>query len=280
MKITNVFGLPEPFVRAVVNDPYDPGTCDISVTRLCSSPRKVALEALHAPELTEDVADRVWSLFGQGIHAVLERAETKAMTETRLTIERQGWIISGQFDRFSVANGLLQEFKVTSTYSVKDGGRQEWEAQLNVLAHILREHGYSVSNLQVAVILRDWRRSLADRTQDYPPCPIFTIDVPMWTEEKCEEFLDYRIRLHQDARTTLPECSEDERWSTPETFALMREGRKTAVRVFDNQASVDEALELAGPKHWIEFRPGRNIRCESYCPVAPFCEQYKKLRGA
>ena len=24
----------------------------------------------------------------------------------------------------------------------------------------------------------------------------------------------------------------------------------------------------------------KTLRCESYCPVASFCEQYKKLRGA
>ena len=51
MKITNELGLPEALVAAVRNDPYDAGTCDISVTKLISPPRMVALEAEHGKEI-------------------------------------------------------------------------------------------------------------------------------------------------------------------------------------------------------------------------------------
>ncbi len=276
MKITNVFGLPDVLVRAVVMDPYDPGKCDITVTKLISPPRKVTLEAQHAKDLTEDVTDRLWSLLGQGIHTVLERAESDALTEKRLAITRQGWVISGQLDRFCMAAGLLQEIKVSSVFAVKEGGRQEWEAQLNILAHLLREHGHIVKDLQVIVILRDWKRSFADRAQDYPVSPVMTMSIPLWTEEKCEEFLDSRIRLHQAARNgNLPDCSAEERWATLDTWALMKDGRKTAIRLFDTESDAQAALQAVGPKHFLELRPGRDIRCESYCPCSPFCNQYQ-----
>lgn len=74
MKITNRKNLPAALVRACENDPYDPGTADISITRLVAPPRQVALMKLHAEELVEDVADRIWALRSQGIHCVLERA--------------------------------------------------------------------------------------------------------------------------------------------------------------------------------------------------------------
>jgi hypothetical protein len=236
----------------------------------------VALESKHLKDIEEDVVDRVWSLFGQTIHTILERSEHTAMTEKRLTITRQDWVISGQFDRFAADEGVLSEYKVTSTYSVKDGGKEDWEAQLNILAHILREHGHPVKSLQVCVILRDWRRSLADRSQDYPHSPVLTINVPLWSEERCEEFIDHRIRLHQAARLALPECSSEERWASPDIWALMKEGRKTAVRLFESEPEAQAALEEAGPKHFLEHRPGKDTRCESYCPAAPFCDQWRR----
>lgn len=276
MNITNNYNLPDAIVRAVKNDPYNPGTCDITVTKLISSPRKVQLEKRHAKELTEDVADRVWALLGQAVHGVLERAEVEAITEKRLGIERQGSVISGQFDRLVVQDGLLQDYKLTSVYAVRDGAKAEWEAQLNVLATILREHGYQVNALEVVVIMRDWSKSRAGNG-DYPDAPIMTISVPMWSEEKAESYIDTRIRLHQMAEFDLPECSASERWATSDSWALMKEGRKTAVRVFYSEQEAGSALVEAGDKHYIDYRPGKNTRCESYCSVAQFCEQYHKL---
>ncbi|MBF0503396.1 MAG: hypothetical protein HQM09_24970, partial [Candidatus Riflebacteria bacterium] len=274
MKITNVFGLPDAIVKAIVNDSYNAGPCDISCTRLVDSPRKVALEVQHAKDLVEDVSDRIWSLFGQSIHTILERADsTTALKENRLTMTRQNWVISGQFDRFVVADGLLQEYKTTSVFAVKDECRQSWQTQLNVQAHLLREHGYTVNKLQVCAILRDWRRSQADRTQDYPISPVLTIDIPLWTPEKAEEWIDTAVRKHQAARIELPEC--EDRWETPTTYALMRAGRKTAVRVYDNQIDADNALAAAGPNHELVCRRGRNLRCEQYCSVRDYCSQYQ-----
>jgi hypothetical protein len=99
MRITNKLGLPSSIVRAVQNDPYTRGKADISVTGLIGPARKRQLEINHLDELEEDAAERLWALLGQIAHGLLERAETTAVTEERLFIERYGWVISGQFDR-------------------------------------------------------------------------------------------------------------------------------------------------------------------------------------
>lgn len=274
MNLTNIYNLPDAIVRAVKNDPYDPGICDITVTKLISSPRKVQLEKRHAKELTEDVADRVWALLGQAVHGVLERAEVEAVTEKRLSIERQGSVISGQFDRLVVQDRLLQDYKLTSVYAVRDGAKAEWEAQLNILATILREHGYVVKALEVVVILRDWSKSRVGNG-DYPDVPIMTISVPIWSEEKSECYIDERIRLHQMAGLELPECSAEERWATPDSWALMKEGRRTAVKLYSDKDEAEAALVSAGNKHYLDHRPGRNVRCEGYCCCARFCDQFQ-----
>lgn len=280
MRITNKFNLPESIVNAIRNDPYTSGPCDISVTRLISPPRKVALERQYFKDLEEDASDRVWSLFGQAMHVVLERAGQNVLTEARHSIERQGWVLSGALDHFDSTTGLLSDYKVTSCYSVKNGSRSEWIAQMNILATILREHGYTVNQLQIIVILRDWSKSQAQRSTDYPTQPVGTIEIPLWSEEKCEEYIDERIRLHQAARDKLPECSAEERWQTANVFALMKEGRKTAVKLFEDENEAEAACKAAGEKHHLVFRPGKSIRCENYCPAAPFCSQFQQEKAS
>ncbi|PKL41666.1 MAG: hypothetical protein CVV41_18105 [Candidatus Riflebacteria bacterium HGW-Riflebacteria-1] len=277
MQITNKFNLPESIVNAIRNDPYQ-STGDISVTRLISPARKVALERAHYKDLEEDASEKIWSLFGQAMHVVLERAEHVADTEARFSIERQGWVLSGQFDHFDPIFGVLTDYKVTSTYAVKNGYRAEWVMQMNILAAILREHGYKVNKLQVIVILRDWSKSMTQRSADYPDQPVITFDVPVWNEEKCEEFIDERIRIHQAARDKLPECTAEERWQTDDVFALMKEGRRTAVKLYSDKDEADEALKVAGEKHYLDLRPGKSIRCESFCPAAPWCAQYQSKK--
>lgn len=89
-----------------------------------------------------------------------------------------------------------------------------------------------------------------------------------------------RIRLHQQARVELPECSPEERWATSDQWALMKEGRKTAIKLYDTESEAQVALSACGPKHFVERRLGRDIRCADYCPVSKFCQQHlTAIRG-
>ena len=277
MNITNKLNLPQPFVQAVLNDPYSPGDCDITVTKLISPPRKVALEKKYHKEIKEDVADRLWALFGQAVHNILERAEAEAVTEERLYLDRQGWRIGGKFDRLLLEEGLLQEYKVTSVYSVKNGHKKEWEAQLNMLAHILRENGNKINKIEAVALLRDWSGGKAEKNSDYPESQVVVLGIELWSEERCEEYIDERIRLHQLARVKLPECSLEERWAKPDQWALIKKGGKRARKIYFDYREAAEALELAGVNYELDHRVGSSLRCESYCSVSKFCEKLKSI---
>jgi hypothetical protein len=58
------------------------------------------------------------------------------------------------------------------------------------------------------------------------------------------------------------------------TYAVKRDGRKTAIRLFK---SIDEANELAmKEKGYVETRLGEPKRCTgNYCGVAQWCDQYQ-----
>ena len=72
MKITNKFNLPQTFVNVLSRPTYTKGKAHLSVTELINSPRIVQLKNTYYDQLEEDVADKVWAIFGTAIHAVLE----------------------------------------------------------------------------------------------------------------------------------------------------------------------------------------------------------------
>ena len=275
MRLTNKLGLPEAIFEAVKADPYTRGGAEISVTQLIKPPRMVALEREHKDEITEDCADRIWSLLGQAIHTILERAALTAIAERRLFIEVEGWTVSGGMDLYDHA-GVLTDYKVTSVYAVKDGLKDEWVHQLNCYAEILRKHGHLVSGLNVICILRDWSKMEAGRDPYYPQAQVIRMEVPLWSSDDAYQYLRERVILHQQARVKLPECSPEDRWARPDVWAVMKVGRKTAVRLYSNE---DEARAHVGfdKDLSVVHRPGVSVRCTSYCSVSKFCSQNQAL---
>lgn len=299
-KITNILGLPEPLVRAVENDPYDSGPAHISVTSLIGPARKRRLEIDNADQISEDASQRVWALMGQVAHGILERADVGGITERRLFIERHGWTISGQFDRLCLFNHALQDWKVTSTYAIKGGYRDEWIAQLNIYGLMARLHGYHVDRLEIVAILRDWSKAKARHAQDsYPQQPVVKIAIPIWPDAKIASFIKSRLIAHGRAQTELPDCTPEERWERPATFRIMKTGNVKATSRHDTLENAKSYLQhlnekaatkVAGktvgttkrPKkpdtYRIEREAAEQVRCKDYCPAAPFCDQWKRLR--
>tara|TARA_R100001086_G_scaffold32972_1_gene14957 strand:+ start:156 stop:1067 length:912 start_codon:yes stop_codon:yes gene_type:complete len=285
MNITNLLNLPEPIVEAVRNDPYDRGAAHISVTGMIGPARKRRLELDHADEITEDASQRIWALFGQVAHGILERADKSGITERRLFIERHGWTISGQFDRICLYRRALGDYKATSTYAIRDGGRAEWTPQLNIYRHMAIEHGYEIDRLEVIAILRDWSKRKAEHSPDtYPPAPVAIIEIPVWSPERCEAYIRERLIEHGRAQTTLPECSPDERWERPSVYRVVKVGNKRATAVCATESEADARLDelmgnaKPGVEYVIEITEPEQVRCADYCNAAPFCSQWKDLR--
>jgi hypothetical protein len=276
MKLTNRLGLPEPLVAAVTNDGYTKGGADISVTELLAPPRQVALKRQHEDAISEDVSERIWSLLGQSIHTILERANETGIAERRLTITVEGWTVSGGMD-LVCKDRVLSDYKTTTAYKFKGGKAPiEHEQQLNCYAEILRQNGEAVSALQIVGILRDWSKLEAARDADYPQTQVVMISVPMWPQAKAQAFMRERVILHKQARVTLPLCSGEDRWAKPDTFAVKKQGAARATRVYDNE---DEAIHHAKQDSslFVEARKGESTRCKHYCAVARFCAQYQAL---
>lgn len=276
VRFTNHAFLPQPIFDAVTNDPYDKGDADYSITGLMQPPRISALTERHKDEISEDASERIWSLIGQSIHGILERAERTALAEVRLYASLDGVKISGKYDRFVILDKCLQDYKVTSVYRVMRETPIHFTAQQNAYLYLLRKNGYEALSTQLIYILRDWHKPTARRDRgDYPPYQIVVKDVEVWSEAKTEAMLRERIALQLAARKELPLCDDEDRWKAGDKWVLKKPGASRAWRTFDNEAMAKETMEFAAPGYELLVRRAEAKRCLDYCSVRPFCKQFK-----
>ena len=299
MKITNKSNLPKVIERAVINDPYDSSGSNISTTRLIAPPRIRVLEMRNWDLIEDDVSNRIFSLLGQSVHHILERSKLKVdLAERRLFYKddkiTNGWTLSGQFDLLS-RQGDLTDFKVTSAWAALDAltnGKAEWENQLNVLDFLCRKNQKTltrykkevkVKSLNIMAILRDWSKLKVMQSDNYPRKQVVMIPIRRWSEEEQENYVQARIKLHQDAEKSdqLPLCTAKERWRKEDSYALMLDNRKTARRVLPTREEMDKYMKenkyVEGQGCKVVFRAGEDVRCQHYCSVNQFCSHFMNV---
>jgi hypothetical protein len=289
--ITNRFDLPAPLVEAVRNDGYsNSGT--LSVTTLIKPPQAYAIELAHKDELTEDASDRIWALLGQATHTILERAAESLgddyLIEQRFFATLEGMKVSGQCDIIHKPSKTVQDYKVTSAYAAKSAiaeGKSEWTLQLSMLAALARHNEQEVEKGQIVAILKDWSRRTADEEAkkassfgvpcSYPQANAITLDIPLMSNEETIAWMRERVRQFKAAMDGKPPlCTDEERWMQPGKIALMKQGRKTAVRLYDPGSPGLRSLTVPAG-HYIEERPTKFNRCEAYCQAAQWCPQHQ-----
>lgn len=282
MKITNNSNLPAALVKAIQNDPYDKGDSDFTATSLIKPARISALEARHAHEIEEEAEDGLYRLYGQVAHGILERANMADLAEKRFfstfAVDGVDYKISAQMDTLSITDGALSDFKFTTSWGFKKNNppKPEWIAQLNMQLELLRRNGMDAKSLQIIGLLRDWQIRDAAKDENYPQTPVAIQSIPMWTREQTVAFIEMRIAEHVKARMILPECSTDERWAKPDTWAVVK-GKRAINGGVQLSESLAQSICAKNPGTRVEFRPGVSTRCESYCSVQKFCSQYQRL---
>jgi hypothetical protein len=277
VNLTNKNNFPDALVRAIANDPYSKGESDFSVTELLQPPRIRALKKAHAHEIVEDVEDRIWSLYGQIVHSILERANEADLVEKRFFAKFGDFTVSAQIDSLVLKDGILSDWKFSTAWSFKanQAPKPEWVAQMNMQAELLRRNGHEVKKLQIIGLIRDWQIRDAKQNPDYPQAQVVTQDIPMWDSAKVESFIHLRIALHLAAEKELPECSEQDRWAKPSIYAVVK-GKRAINGGLQFSEEAAQALCAKNPGSRVEFRRGESVRCNSYCAVSQFCEQFKR----
>jgi len=272
------------------NDHYSKGESDYSVTEILSPPRVNRLRHKHYAEMESDVSEMIWMLLGTALHVVAERSVVDGHTnEERLFLTVDDIILSGAIDlqRNDHDGTVITDYKFTSAWSLMND-KPEWIQQQNIYRYIYEKVKKTpVKGLQICAFIRDFSRRKAQSDASYPQATIQIVEIPMWTIEQTEEFIRTRIDLHRESKVNadwneeLPLCSEEERWMRDTTYAVKKEGRKTAVRVFDTDVEAQELLATmtAKDKAFVEVRKGEAVRCTgNYCGVSKWCSQFQSTK--
>lgn len=287
MKLTNKHNIPQTFVNILERPTYNRGAAHLSATQLINSSKVVALSKKFENELEQDVSDMVWSIFGTAIHGVLEHGrDENHIVEERLHAELDGWRISGAIDLQIVHENAIsiRDYKTTSAWAVMNE-KSDWEQQLNIYAWLVEKvKGDEVDSVGIVAIIRDWSRRDAETREGYPPAPIKELPITLWPFEQREKFISDRIAAHSacefalEAEEDLPDCTSDEMWEKPAVWAIKKTGNVRAKALYDNEVLATQELEKLGKGFEIEYRPGERTRCEKFCPVSGYCQQYRDYK--
>lgn len=289
MKITNVLNLPQPFVDAVTNE-YAYKDKQYSVTSLLKGTTQSILERRHADEIEQDVSDMIWLIFGTAVHSILENAQEtdSQLKENKIVIDIQnGYKLSGIFDLYDAKEKKVTDYKTGTVWKVIYNEWDDYRLQLLAYAYMLRKIGFECDKGEIVMMLKDHSKSKAKFDASYPQHNIH-IQTFHFTDKDFEEIELFIIekfteieKAEQIPDAELEECTPEQRWHKNDTFAVMKEGRKTAVKVCQSKDEAESYIEEKGldSKHYIEFREGKDGRCDDYCNVNIFCPYYLKKKG-
>ncbi len=271
MKITNKYNLPQAIYNTI-SKVWSPSEERISVISLIGSPLVRRLTIDHWDELEEDASERLWALLGASVHYALEKGSPPdGLEEEHMRISHNGIVISGKSDLY--INEGIDDYKVTSVYAFLLGLKPEWTRQQNVYKWMWETQGFPVKTLKIQAILRDWQKGKALTDPDYPEIPFQTVNLPVWSHEKIEGYINDRINLHLNH--AYDECTPEEKWTRPTMYAVMKGSNKRASRVLDTREGAEQWIGDQKGFTIVE-RLGKDVKCEDYCLVKKFCPYIKE----
>lgn len=286
MNYTNELNLPQPFVEAVKsNHVYKPNR--YSVTEVLGGTCEAILKRRHDSDITDDVSQRVWSLFGTAVHKVLQEAEATdtQLQENWLSVPIKGtkYELSGIFDLYDDETKTVTDWKTCATWKVIFGDFEDWRKQTLMYCWMLRQLDIDARRGEIVAIMRDHNMRKAKTEKDYPKHPVYRIGWD-FTDEDFESIENevwhwFSEVSHEETVDDdyLEPCSPEQTWHKPDKWAVKKKGRKTAVRVYESEkdarvrAMEENKKADSNDLYYVEFREGEDTKCDSYCPVSDFC---------
>lgn len=272
---------PPALVAALESRVYKPQSMIIRVSELIGPPLIRYLTMKHWDDLEYDIEREVPAFMGTCMHQVLKKfAPPNTIPERRqwheVKIEEGNLWVTGEDDLYDVGSKVISDYKQIAAFKFIKRDFQDWENQLNMYAYLHRVNGEEVRGLHIWAFIKDFSDPKS-KSAGYPPARCVQIQLPLWNEEKQKEYIEERVKVHLN--TTISECTPKERWARKTTYALMRNGRKSAVKVEETMESLENWCRNnnISPRHapyHIEERPGGDARCDAWCAVKPFCPRF------
>lgn len=322
MHLSNNTGVSLPLAVWLASDGYDfkKGTRKaISATSLLKPTRQILLGERLTDEVaqTTDVTDLIASRLGHTIHDGIEkawkqdyRAAMKALgypdkliqrvqinpipeeltadtipiyIEQRFERELMGYAITGKFDM--IVEGVIQDFKSTSTYAAKGGKDEDYRLQGSIYRW-LNPSKVTSDHMMINFVFTDWQKAMARQAalkgtpETYPQQRVMSHRVELMPVPEIEAWITAKLeeceKFANAPEADLPFCEDLWRGDTQWKFYLDPAKANTpGAKSSKNCASFAEARDYQaskGGRGVIVEVPGKVKRC-SYCPAFPICSQ-------
>lgn len=284
MKVTNRLHLPEAFVKAVSVERHNKAG-QYSATTLNKGVKEIILQERHWEEFTVDAADSVWATFGSAFHAIMEKYEDGNFHEEKFDIAVSNSRVTGVVDSYDMERGIINDWKTASVYKVMKGDFSDWYKQGMTYAWLLKQNGLDVHKCRFIACLKDHSMTKAETDRTYPQAPVFIYEFEVTPEELAQtgERITAKVKAIEAAEKQgdddIEPCTPEERWADGDKWAVMKNGRKTAIRVFDTEIDAENCAGELGNSHYVEHRPAVSRKCGKYCLCKDFCNFYKSQNG-
>ena len=281
MTITNKLNLPAGLVKAVSTERHNAAMC-LSATTLLQGVKQIILTDRYWEQLEDDASDRIWAIWGTAVHSLLENEGESDFTEQEMSYKVGDITVTGKIDNYDMKGGIISDYKTASVNKIRFNDFSDWYLQGMIYAWLLNRNNFPVERCRFIALLKDHSKTDAMRDHRYPQNPVYVLDFPVtagslfktgnYIRKKVSDYLRYRLTADDE----IPPCLPSERWDRPSKYAVMKEGRKNAVKLFDDKKSADEKTAELGKGHFIEQRSGGSKKCQSYCLCCNFCNYYRE----
>ena len=282
MKVTNKLNMPAAFVNAVSTNRHNAAGC-FSATTLNKGAKEIILTDRHFDEITVDAADSVWAVWGTAVHALLESQPDNNFHEESFKVPVGNSFVTGQVDSYDMEHATIFDWKTASVWKVQFADFSDWYKQGMTYAWLLKQSGLEVRHCVFIALLKDHSKTKAKTDASYPQSPVFKYEFDVTDEELAQTEariiakvveIENAYKLGDD---DIEPCSAEERWADDEKWAVMKNGRKTAIKLFDNSADADAMAGEMGNAYYVEHRPAISRKCGDYCNCKDFCNFYKAM---
>lgn len=287
MKYTNKNNLPSAIVAVCEEDDgHAPEEKVFHVTELLKPAKAAALLRKHYDEIEQDVSECIWLVFGKAVHSLMEKHDTTGYSEFKITIPLEnGLTVVGRVDLYNEEECAVEDYKTATVWKVLYKDFEDWRKQGLSYAYGLALQGKLTKKLKFHALLKDWsareRKLALLQGKEYPESPIWTWEYEVTSAdlEEIKKFLLERALEEQACIESedddMPTCPAEERWNSGNKFAVMKPGRKSALKLFDSKPEADEFSKTV-PTSYVEERKGEDKRCNDYCLACQFCEYYRQ----
>lgn len=283
MIITNKSNLPDALVRAVSTERHNKAH-EYSATTLLKGVCETVLTSRHFDSIEVDASDSIWQIFGSAVHSIMEKQNDNTFKEEKFSVKVLNSVVSGRVDSYDLENEILVDWKTASVWKVQFQDFNDWYRQGMIYAWLMKQNGLNVKRCKFVALLKDHSKSKARYDSQYPQEPVFVYQFDVTDAEllKIEKFIFTKVAELENAENIpdedLPPCSCEERWASADKWAIMKKGRKTALKLCESEEEANNLLKEKGGDY-VEFRKGESRKCADYCNVCKWCPFYKGVEN-